>query len=91
MSLGGGAPSAYLALAEPGREGVDRDGVQLVQSTGLYWQRSFIKVQTSPLTVGGSLSRYMYPAQAGCFPPTTAMEVSTGLIRRELMLGLKVE
>ena len=64
----GGAPSAYLALAEPGREGVDRDDVQLVQGTGLYWQRSFIEVQTSLLTVGGSLSRYMYLAQAGCFP-----------------------
>nr|KAF6330327.1 hypothetical protein mMyoMyo1_012317 [Myotis myotis] len=85
-------PICLLFLSEPGREGADRDGVQLAQGAdppGLYWHRSYIKVQTSPLILAGSLSEYMPLEQAGCSPCPCSHRSEPWIGKQRMLFGLK--
>lgn len=86
-------PICLLFLSEPAREGADRDGVQLAQGAdppGLYWHRSYIQVQTSPLILAGSPSEYMPLEQAECSPcPCSHRREPWIGKQRMLMFGLK--
>lgn len=76
-------PICLLFLSEPGREGADRDGVQLAQGAdppACTGTGSYIRVQTDPLTLAG-------------YSPCPCSHRSEPWIgkQRMLMFGLKME
>lgn len=84
-----------LFLSEPGREGADRDGMQLAQGAdppACAGTGSYIRVQTDPLTLAGLPFWVHGPEQAACSPcPCSHRREPWIGKQRMLMFGLKME
>lgn len=87
-------PMCLLFLSEPGREGADRDGVQLAQGgdpPGLYWHRKLHQSTDKSPNIGRAPFLSNAPEQAGRSCPYSHRSEPWIGKQRKLMFGLKVE